>query len=466
MFEKAKIRKWVSENYSLLAILIGVTLISLSIGPFQTLDTQLEFYTTKSVLNCGWPYLPSTGAIINEPPLGFYTAALFFKVFGFTVENGTNMITLFGLGCAFMVYKLGRELYGKATGLFAAAFFALAPWELVLSRAFLIDTQCLFLSLVCLYFGKLAIRKDSGKLALISGLFFSAALLTKLYSVFMLVPLLILYIYHRPKKPKQILSQLAAFSIPAIYTSILWYQLILKEDLVAYIIRHNDFKDLNSPAIMPTYSFISNFLVNYGLGFFFVAATAFSLIIGILFRKHFPKQLLVFDFVCLVTMLSILGVNMYLGVGINLKAPYTSAIKFSYQSLPFFSLAAASLASKCVLLLNWAKRTVKLKNALTGVVGFVGVFLLVTPLLINMNSAHQLSMTSFLIFKVQASQSVGYSFDVFSPITQGSPLMTVQYLGFAFILSGLLWTGKRFVLALFRPMRRSIEAKKALNQTR
>jgi uncharacterized membrane protein len=119
MFEKAKIRKWVSENYSLLAILIGVTLISLSIGPFQTLDTQLEFYTTKSVLNCGWPYLPGTGAIINEPPLGFYTAALFFKVFGFTVENGTNMITLFGLGCAFMVYKLGRELCGKATGLFA-----------------------------------------------------------------------------------------------------------------------------------------------------------------------------------------------------------------------------------------------------------------------------------------------------------------------------------------------------------
>lgn len=262
-------------------------------------------------------YLPSTGAIINEPPLGFYTAALFFKVFGFTVENGTNMITLFGLGCAFMVYKLGRELYGKATGLFAAAFFALAPWELVLSRAFLIDTQCLFLSLVCL-----------------------------------------------------------------------------------------------------------------------------------------------------VTLLSILGINMYLGVGINLKAPYTSAIKFSYQSLPFFSLAAASLASKCVLLLNWAKHTVKLKNALTGVVGFVGVFLLVTPLLINMNSAHQLSMTSFLIFKVQAGQSVGYSFDVFSPITQGSPLMTVQYLGFAFILSGLLWTGKRFVLALFRPMRRSIQAKKALNQTR
>jgi 4-amino-4-deoxy-L-arabinose transferase-like glycosyltransferase len=59
--------------------------------------------------------------------LGFYTAAFFFKVFSFTVESGTNLITLFGLGCAFMVYKIGKELYDKATGLFAAAFFALTP---------------------------------------------------------------------------------------------------------------------------------------------------------------------------------------------------------------------------------------------------------------------------------------------------------------------------------------------------
>ena len=188
MFCKGTVGKIFVENYVLLAILIGVALISLSIGPFQTLNTQLEFDTTKSILINGWPYLPSTGEIVNEPPLGFYTAALFFKVFSFTLEGGTYLVTLFGLGCAFRVYKIGKELYGKTAGLFGAAFFALAPWELFLSRAFLIDTQCLFLCLVCLYFGILSIRKDSGKLALISGIFFAAALLTKLYAVFMLVP--------------------------------------------------------------------------------------------------------------------------------------------------------------------------------------------------------------------------------------------------------------------------------------
>jgi 4-amino-4-deoxy-L-arabinose transferase-like glycosyltransferase len=458
MFEKINFRKLLSENYPIIAILIGVALISLSIGPFQTLDTQLEFETTKSILINGWPYLPSTGQIINEPPLGFYTAALFFKAFGFSVESGTFLVTLFGLGCTFIVYKLGKEFYGKTTGLFAAAFFALAPWELVLSRAFLIDTQCLFLSLVCLYFGILAIRRDSGKLAVASGIFFAAALLTKLYAAFMLVPLLILFVYHRPKTPKRILSQLAAFSLPALYTNFLWYQLILKENLVDYIFQHNDFRDVNFQNVVPSYSFIPTFLVNYGVGFLFLSAAAFSLIIGLLFRKRFPKQLLIFDFVCLASLLTVLGVNMYLAVNLNLKAPYTSAIKFSYQALPFLSLTAASLATKSALMFNGAKCTLKSQRLLLVLVGVAGLFLLVTPLLANMNAAHQLSQDSFLFFQVRADQNVGYSFDA-SPTSQNSLLMALQYLGFTLVLSGLLWVGRRFVLDLFQPMKSSIEAK-------
>jgi 4-amino-4-deoxy-L-arabinose transferase-like glycosyltransferase len=454
MLNKPKLTKLLSENYALLAILIGVTLISISIGPFQTLDTQLEFETTKTTLANGYPFLPSTGEIINEPPLGFYTAALFFKVFSFSVESGTNLVMLFGLGCVIAVYKIGKELYGKTAGVFGAAFFALAPWEFFLSRAFLIDAQCLFLSLVCLYFGILAIRKESGKLALVSGILFAAALLTKLYAVFMLVPLLILYIYSRPKKPKLILTQLAAFTVPALYSTFLWYQLILKMDLLSYFFGHNDFRDINFSGVVASPLFVPNFLVNYGLGLLFLVATAFSLIIGLVFMKLFSKKLVVFDLVCFVTLLSILGVNIFLGVNLNLKAPYTSAIKFSYQALPFFSLLAGSLVSKSVLLFNWSKNTVKLKRVLIVSVSVVGVFLLVTPLLANLNTAHQLSMTSYIVFQVQPGQNIGYSFYVLSPTSPDSFLMAVQYLGFGFVLSGLVWVSRRFVFALFKQMHR------------
>jgi 4-amino-4-deoxy-L-arabinose transferase-like glycosyltransferase len=460
MNKKDRLRILLAENYALLAILIGAILISVSIAPLQTLDTQLEFDTTKSILRVGWPILPSTGEILNEPPLGFYTAALFFKVFPFTINNGTNLVTLFGLGCIVALYFIGKEFYGKSAGLFAAAFFALAPWELVLSRAFLIDTQCLFLSLISLYFGIKAIRKNSSKLALVSGVFFAASLLTKLYAAFILIPLLLMYVHYRPKKPKQILSQLAAFSIPAIYANFLWYQIFLKEDLIAYIFYHNDFRDLNSNNAAPSYTFLSNFLINYGIGSLFVAAVAFSLIISLFYVKHLPKKFAVFDLICFATLLSILGVNMYLGVNLNLKAPYTSAIKFSYQSLPYFSLVAGSLAAKSVLLFDHTKQAVKIKKALTVLVVFIGVFFLIGPLLVNMHNAHKLSMASYIVFQVQPGQDLGYSFYIEHPTSPGSSLMTIQFLGFLFVFSGLLWNSRHFISAQLKSISSRIESQK------
>jgi 4-amino-4-deoxy-L-arabinose transferase-like glycosyltransferase len=429
-------------------------------GPYRTLDTQLEFTTAQGVFNWGYPYVNMYGTIFNEPPLGFYTEALYFKVVGLTMDNGVALITFFGLACTVAVYKIGKEMYGKSTGLFAAAFFALAPWELILTRSFLIDTQCLFLSLVYLYFGILAIRKDSIKLAAVSGIFFAAALLTKLYAVFMLIPLLLLYVYHRPKNPKQVLGQLGAFSLPAVYSTLLWYQIILKLDFF-YLIDHNDFKDVNFPNVAVSYSFIPNFLVNYGLGLLFVAAAVFSLMVSLLFWKRFSKRSVVFDLVCLVSILAILGVNMYLGVTLNLKAPYTSVIKYSYQSLPFFSLVAASLANKSVLLLKSAGKSGQLKKIFASGFGVIGLFLLVTPIIANMNTARQLTTASFLLFQVTPNQEVGYAFHVLFPISQDNPLLTVQFLGFLIVLSGLLWASRHLIVESLRPMRRSITEKMA-----
>ncbi|MBT0159401.1 glycosyltransferase family 39 protein [Candidatus Bathyarchaeota archaeon A05DMB-2] len=434
-----------SQTYPLLAILIGVALISITIGPYRSRDTQLEFRVAQGVLKWGYPYLEIKGNFFDMPPLGFYAEALFFLLFGSTMENGIALIMLFGLASIVAVYKLGKEAYGKSTGLFAAAFFALAPWQLVLSRAFLIDAQCLFLSLVYLYFGILAIRKDSVKLALVSGIFFAASFLTKQYAVFMLIPLLLLYAYRRPKNPKQILLQLGAFILPAICSTLLWYQIIMGRGLL-YLVQHDDFRYLNSPEVIPSYSFITTFLIDYGLGAFFVAAVVFSLMIGLLFWKRFSKQSVLFDIVCLVTILSILGLNMYLGVTLNLKVPYTSAIKYSYQSLPFFSLAAASLASKSASLLKSSKnKSGKLKNVLLFSVGLVGLFLLVTPILDNMNTAHQLTRLPYLIFRVQPDQDVGYSFVVLFQTSQNNILPAAQFLGFMIILSGLLWASRAFI---------------------
>jgi 4-amino-4-deoxy-L-arabinose transferase-like glycosyltransferase len=437
-------------------------------GPYQTLDTQLEYNTTRGVLRWGYPYLDrfgepsmdSYGDLFNMPPLGFYTQALHLTIFGSALENGVFLVTLFGLGCTVLVYLLGKEFYGKTTGLFAAAFFALAPWQLILSRAFLIDTQCLFLSLTYLYIGVLAIRRDSVKLAAVSGVFFAAALLTKQFAVFMLIPLAILYLQHRPKNGKLVLSQLSAFILPAAVSTVLWYNVILGRELL-YLFRHNDFRDVNFPGITPSYSFASDFLVNYGLGLFFCLAAAFSLAAGLLFWRHFPSKLVVFDFAILAALGSIICLELYMAVNLNLKAPYTSAVKYLYHTLPLFSLAAASLAAKSAALLRSAGQAAKARRILLVSVSLAGLFLLAAPLIADVFAARQLTMMSYLIFRVQPNLDVGYSFHVINPPGAGDSVLAVQFLGFIFVLSGLLWGTRHFLVEQLRLIRYRLKSNNA-----
>ncbi len=457
---KINIRKLLSATYPLLAILIGVLLISLPMGPFQTLDTQLEYNTTQGILRWGYPYLDrfgepsmeSYGDLFNMPPLGFYTQALLFRIVGATLENGVFLVTLFGLSCIVMVYLLGKQLYSRTTGLFAAALFALAPWELILSRAFLIDTQSLFLSLICLYVGILAIRKDSVKLAAVSGIFFALALLTKQFAVFMLVPLLLLYTYQRPKNVKRIIAQLAAFSLPAVFSTFLWYQIIMGKELL-YLIHHNDLKDFNFPNVAVTYSFVPDFLVNYGLGLAFCVAVVFSFAVGLLLWRRLPKQVVVSDLVCLATLTFIVGLELYTAVNLNLKAPYTSAVKYIYQALPFFSLAAASLATKSGVLFKSAQKSAKIGKAMLVSVGVVGLVLLSAALIANMYAVQGLATASYMVFRVQPNLDVGYSFYVTNSLNQSSPLLIIQLLGCILVASALLLACRHYFskLAASRP---------------
>jgi hypothetical protein len=94
----SRIRKLLINNYSLLALIIGVILISVSIGPFGNADTEWEYEAALGVIRWGMPYAFTFGNMMNQPPLGFYVEALFFTFFGASLGNGVALITLLGLG--------------------------------------------------------------------------------------------------------------------------------------------------------------------------------------------------------------------------------------------------------------------------------------------------------------------------------------------------------------------------------
>ena len=425
-----------SEHYPLLSILIGIGLVSSSIGPYQNSDTQLEFSAASGVLKWGMPYMKYVGDWINQPPVGFYTEALFFKGFGLSFDKGVALITFFGLGCIFLVYEIGRVLYGKPTGLLAAALFGLTPWELVLSRSFLIDVQCLLFSLLFLIVGIYAIRKNSFRLFMVSGIVFAIAFLTKFYAVYALIPLGLFFIYYGPKNLRRTFAWAGAYFVPLIIFFFLWYQIISGQGLLAAF-KNTDFNYLNPAGFVPSYFFVGNFLLN-SLGGWLLAATAVSLLTGFIFRK-FLSKIIVFDLICLATIVIVGSVNTVLGAGLNFSPPYTNSIKYDYQALPFICLLAASLVSKSVSLFNSLKSKGKLSMLLFISISSVGLVLLAATILLNMNWTHQFSTWSYLVFKVE---STGYSFINPMPIGKYSFMMGIQDLGFVFVLSGFVWASR------------------------
>jgi 4-amino-4-deoxy-L-arabinose transferase-like glycosyltransferase len=442
MLDPQKIKRIVTENYPIIAVLVGIALVSITVGPYSNGDTQWEFNAASGVLRWGMPYVITFGNIMNQPPLAFYIEAAFFEVFGASTANGTTLITLFGLGCTALLYRVGEELYGKATGLIAAVLFALTEWELVLSRSFLIDVPSLFFSLLCLLVGIWAIRKDSVKLSFAAGIFFAAAFMTKLFAVFILIPLLLFYLYRRPPNRTLMVKQLLAFVLPVLFASFFWYQMVLGKDFF-YIFRHDDFNYANVDGVVPSYFFVANFLLNYGLGLFFTAATVFSLALTVAFRKQLGR-IASFDLICLATIVPILCLNVFLGATLNLKSPYLNAVKYDYFTLPFFSLLAASLAAKCLPMLKKASLEVKQHTRLA----VAGLILLAATVLASMSYVHQFSVLDFVIFRVGPGKILGYSTNNYNPPFSSSPIMLVQYLGFIVILSGILWASRRFLLDL------------------
>jgi 4-amino-4-deoxy-L-arabinose transferase-like glycosyltransferase len=445
-----KVKKPAIELSPLIIILIGATLVAFSLGTYQSYDTELEFEAASNIAKMGVPYVAAYGTIIDQPPLGFYTEAVFFRIAGTSAEAGVTLMTLFGLGSIVVMYFIGKELYGKLTGLFAAALLGVNSWHLVLSRSFLLDAQCLFFGLLCLFVGVLAIRKGSVTLALVSGLAFAAAMLTKFYAVFILVPLLLFYIHSRPSNLKRILSQLAAFSAPVLAFAFWWYQMFLGRPLLS-ILHHNDLHDVipASTGVVASPFFATNFLIDYGLGLAFVAATVFSLFLSFAPRK-FSKTLIV-DLISLASIAFIISVNVYLGAVMNLNVPYFSAIKYLYQALPLFVLLTASLSAKSLALFKTATSASHLRKLLIYAVAAAAIALLAAALLSSMYYTNMMSQRDYLQFRVEKNVDYGYALLTTAPTVDSSPLMTLQFYGFTMMLFGLLWAGRHRLTRLIKP---------------
>ena len=188
---------------------------------------------------------------------------------------------------------------------------------------------------------------------------------------------------------------------------------------------------------MPSYFFTFNYLIG-NLGVYFLAATIISLLVSTLQRKIF-RNILAADLICMATILLVLGIDTFLALGLNFKAPYTGAVKYDYQALPFFCLLAASILVKCQSLFMTLKRKLNRSWLFFGI-ACLGAVSLVIALFSNFYNVHLYSQLTTIAFTVEGT--AGYAFSNSAQIIEPNSLVYVQYMGFALLLLGLIWAVK------------------------
>ena len=166
-------------------------------------------------------------------------------------------------------------------------------------------------------------------------------------------------------------------------------------------------------------------------------------------RRLFPK-FYVLDIICLAVIICVIGVNIFLATALDLIAPYLNAIKYDYQALPFFCLLAASLVTKSLALFKTNELKKKLTKIIILVTASAGLVLVAVSIIYNLSYVHLFSTWNYLLFRVEPDINLGYSLFNDAPIGANSLLMGVQYLGYAFLLSGLLWVGRHKIISLLK----------------
>jgi 4-amino-4-deoxy-L-arabinose transferase-like glycosyltransferase len=98
------------------------------------------------------PVLKDIFPIFRAHPLLFQFLLALVFTFGVSDLAGRLVAVTIGLATVYLVYRLGKLLYGEKAGLLAGLFFALMPYHVIVSRQVLLDGPLVFFTTLTLFF--------------------------------------------------------------------------------------------------------------------------------------------------------------------------------------------------------------------------------------------------------------------------------------------------------------------------
>src|SRR5512142_1283021 len=126
------------------------------------LNTDEAVYAGQAAAMARVPYLQDLFPVFRSHPLLFqFLLSLIFK-YGRMNDLWPRLLSVaFGVATVYVVYLLGSLLYGPKAGLIAAAFLAVMPYHVVVTRQALLDGPMVFFATLTLLL--LAKFADSGR---------------------------------------------------------------------------------------------------------------------------------------------------------------------------------------------------------------------------------------------------------------------------------------------------------------
>ncbi|MFH1827133.1 MAG: glycosyltransferase family 39 protein [bacterium] len=201
---------------------------------------------------------------------------------------GRYVTALFSLANVYLVYWLGKKLFGKNVGLLGALFLAVSFKAVVNSHIGLPDTYNAFFLLLSLIFSYRIIDKPTFRNYLLAGLFIGLSFSTK-YQVFAVFPFLIAHFFASRLNLKNVfswkivLSGLMAVGIFILLNPYLWLNYQSAFEIISYVSK----KYAMGRNSLMAYPFFYLLHFDYGLPLFMLS------IVGICYSlKKFTKQAL------------------------------------------------------------------------------------------------------------------------------------------------------------------------------
>jgi 4-amino-4-deoxy-L-arabinose transferase-like glycosyltransferase len=175
---------WATSHATELTFLAGVFVISLVIRSYD-LQSLVAYpdeltYVSRAIHIVGthweWP-LPD---MWDQPPLLEYILAVIIATVGGTLDSLRLVSVVSGSTTVVLVYLLGKSMYGRTAGFFAAVGLMFDGYEILYSRVLYIEALAtmLIMAAILLFYEGVVKRKSPG-MAVLGGIFFGLALDSK-----------------------------------------------------------------------------------------------------------------------------------------------------------------------------------------------------------------------------------------------------------------------------------------------